>query len=107
MARDIVITLIGVVIGVVFGVSAISTLVNMLQSSVSMLSTLGAPSSMWLLVSVVVAILFIVYVRVLAGLMTGIVLGVLLNMLSMAYCGQDIVSLIHAQDIVSLIRTMV
>jgi len=96
MARDIVITLIGVVIGVVFGVSAISTLVNMLQSSVSMLSTLGAPSSMWLLVSVVVAILFIAYVRVLAGLMTGIVLGVLLNMLSVAYYGQDIVSLIQA-----------
>lgn len=96
MARDIVITLIGVVIGVVFGVSAISTLVDMLASSLTVLQALGAPSSMWLLVSAVVALLFIAYVRVVAGLITGIVLGVVLNMLSVAYCGQDIVSLIHA-----------
>jgi len=96
MARDIVITLIGVVIGVVFGISAISTLVDMLASSLTVLQTLGAPSAMWLLVSVVVALLFIAYVRVVAGLITGIVLGAVLNMLSVAYYGQDIVSLIQA-----------
>jgi len=96
MGRDTLITVIGIGIGLVFGVSAISTLVEMLQSSLGILQTLGAPSGMWLLVSIVVAVVFIAYVRVIAGLIGGIVIGVVLNMLAVAYYGTDIMSIIHS-----------
>ncbi|MHC1570550.1 MAG: hypothetical protein ACXQT1_00580 [Methermicoccaceae archaeon] len=94
MGNDTLITAIGVIIGLVFGMSAVSTLVDMLQSSLSILQSLGAPSTMWLLASLVVAIIFIMYVRVLAGLIAGVVIGVVLNMLSVAFYGQDAISVL-------------
>ena len=94
MGKDTLITAIGIVIGLVFGMSAVSTLVEILQSSLGILQSLGAPSTLWLIASLVVAIIFIMYVRVVAGLIVGIVVGVVLNMLSVAFYGQDAIAVL-------------
>ncbi|WP_202318602.1 hypothetical protein [Archaeoglobus neptunius] len=76
------ITLIGLVVGLMFGLSGIATLLSLMSDVVSdaqvQLSQLGMASTLVLLV---IALILIVKVRVLASLIVGAIIGAVLNLI--------------------------
>lgn len=76
------ITLIGLLVGLMFGLNGIATLLSLMSDVVSdaqiQLSQLGVASTLVLLV---IALILIIKVRVLASLIVGAIVGVVLNLI--------------------------
>ncbi len=76
------VTLIGLVVGLMFGLSGIATLLSLMSDVVSdaqvQLSQLGMASTLVLLV---IALVLIIKVRVLSSLIVGAIIGAVLNLI--------------------------
>ena len=76
------VTLIGLVVGLMFGLSGIATLLSLMSDVVSdaqvQLSQLGIASTLVLLV---IALILIIKVKVLSSLIVGAIIGAVLNLL--------------------------
>ncbi len=76
------VTLIGLLVGLMFGLSGIATLLSLMSDVVSeaqiQLSQLGVASTLVLLV---IALILIIKVRVLSSLIVGAIIGAVLNLL--------------------------
>ncbi len=76
------VTLIGIFVGLLFGLSGIATLLSLMSDVVSdaqaQLSQLGVASTLVLLV---IAIILIIKVRVLSALIVGAIIGAVLNLI--------------------------
>lgn len=76
------VTLIGLLVGLMFGLSGIATLLSLMSDVVSdaqvQLSQLGVASTLVLLV---VALILIIKVRVLSALIVGAIIGAVLNLI--------------------------
>uniref|UniRef100_A0A7C3MC07 Uncharacterized protein n=1 Tax=Archaeoglobus fulgidus TaxID=2234 RepID=A0A7C3MC07_ARCFL len=90
------ITLIGVVVGLLFGLSGIATLLSLMSDVVSdaqtQLSQLGIAST---LVMLVIALILIIKVRVLSALIVGAIIGAVLNLVLQAN-GINILEMLRA-----------
>ncbi len=90
------ITLIGLVVGLLFGLSGIATLLSLMSDVVSdaqtQLSQLGVAST---LVMLVIALILIIKVRVLSALIVGAIIGAVLNLILQAN-GVNILEMLRA-----------
>lgn len=77
--KEATITVIGVILGLIFGVSGISFLFNILSETATELSKLSSAAS--LLVLIAIAAIIIIKVRVFSALIVGAVIGAILNMI--------------------------
>ena len=82
MGGETTVTLIGLLVGLMFGLSGIATLLSLMSDVMSdaqtQLSQLGVAST---LILFVVALILIIKVRVLSSLIVGAVIGAVLNMI--------------------------
>ncbi len=82
MGSDTTITIIGILIGFLFGLSGIATLFNMMSQTISeaavQLSQISAVSTLVLLV---IAIILVIKVRVISALVVGAIIGAVLNLI--------------------------
>jgi hypothetical protein len=92
MGTDTTITIVGVIVGFLFGLSGIATLFNFMSDVISeasvQLSQLSAVSTLVLLV---IAIILIVKVRIISALIVGAIIGAVLNLI-LKLNGIDIVN---------------
>jgi len=90
------VTLIGLIVGLLFGLSGIATLLSLMSGVVSdaqaQLSQLGVAST---LVMLVIALILIIKVRVLSALIVGAVIGAVLNLVLQAN-GVNILEMLRA-----------
>ncbi len=90
------VTLIGLVVGLLFGLSGIATLLSLMSDVVSdaqtQLSQLGVAST---LVMLVIALILIIKVRVLSALIVGAIIGAVLNLILQAN-GVNILEMLRA-----------
>ncbi|AEA47886.1 hypothetical protein [Archaeoglobus veneficus] len=79
---DNAVTLIGVVIGFLFGMSGIATLFSIMNAAISeaamQLSQINAASTLVLLIA---AIILIIKIRVISALIVGAIIGAVLNLI--------------------------
>ena len=87
-------TIIGVVIGIVFGINAVSVLLEFISGSVGLLSLIGSSSGVGLIVSIIIAAILIIKIRIITSLITGALIGIVLNLIVVATQGADIITLI-------------
>jgi flagellar biosynthesis protein FlhB len=75
-------TIVGIIVGFIFGMSGIATLFNILEAIASgaatQLSNLGTAST---LVILVIAVILIIKVRVISALIVGAIIGAVLNLI--------------------------
>jgi len=93
--KDTLFTAIGVVVGVLFGISAVTTLLNLLQGSVETLSALSSGAT--LIVALVVAAVLIIKIKIISSLISGAIIGIILNLVTKAFVETDLVTLILSQ----------
>lgn len=90
------VTLIGLTVGLLFGLSGIATLLSLMSDVVSdaqmQLSQLGVAST---LVMLVIALILIIKVRVLSALIVGAIIGAVLNLVLQAN-GVNILEVLRA-----------
>jgi flagellar biosynthesis protein FlhB len=90
------VTLIGLIVGLLFGLSGIATLLSLMSDVVSdaqmQLSQLGVAST---LVMLVIALILIIKVRVLSALIVGAIIGAVLNLVLQAN-GVNILEVLRA-----------
>ncbi len=77
--KDATITVIGVILGLIFGVGGISFLFNILSETATELSKLSSAAS--LIVLIAIAAIIIIKVRIFSALIVGAVIGAILNMI--------------------------
>lgn len=81
-SSDSTVTLIGVIVGFLFGMSGIATLLDLMNSVISgaaiQLSQMNAASTLMLLV---IAIILIIKIRVISALVVGAIIGAVLNLI--------------------------
>jgi len=87
-------TIIGVLIGIIFGINAVSVLLEFLSGSVELLSLIGSSSGIGLIISVIVAAVLIIKIRIVTSLITGALIGIVLNLIVTAAYGSDIITLL-------------
>lgn len=87
-------TIIGVLIGIIFGINAVSVLLEFLSGSVELLSLIGSSSGIGLIISVIVAAVLIIKIRIITSLITGALVGIVLNLIVTATYGSDIITLL-------------
>ncbi|MDI6888943.1 MAG: hypothetical protein QMC78_04550 [Methanocellales archaeon] len=93
--KDTLFTVIGVVVGILFGASAVTTLLSLLQGSVETFSALSSGAT--LIVSLVIAAVLIIKIRIISSLISGAIIGIVLNVMTEAFIGTDLVTLIISQ----------
>ena len=87
-------TIIGVIIGIVFGINAVSVMLELVSGSVGLLSLIGSSSGIGLLISVIIAAVLIIKIRIISSLITGALIGIVLNLIVTATEGADIITLL-------------
>ena len=87
-------TIIGVIIGIVFGINAVSVMLELVSGSVGLLSLIGSSSGIGLLISVIIAAVLIIKIRIITSLITGALIGIVLNLIVTATQGADIITLL-------------
>jgi len=87
-------TIIGVLIGIIFGINAVSVLLELISGSVELLSLIGSSSGIGLIISVIVAAVLIIKIRIVTSLITGALIGIVLNLIVTATYGSDIITLL-------------
>ncbi len=87
-------TIVGVIVGIVFGINAVSVLLELISGSVGLLSMIGSSSGIGLLISVIVAAVLIIKIRIITSLITGALIGIVLNLIVTATQGADIITLL-------------
>jgi len=94
--KDTTLVIIGVFVGILFGMSGISTLFNLMSGvlveAADQLSQINALSTLVLLV---VAIVLIIKIRVISSLIVGAIIGAVLNIILQVY-NIDIVKIIYS-----------
>jgi hypothetical protein len=83
-----------VVIGIVFGINAVSVLLGFISGSVGLLSLIGSSSGVGLIVSIIIAAILIIKIRIITSLITGALIGIVLNLIVTATQGADIITLL-------------
>lgn len=92
--RNNTFTIIGVIVGIVFGINAVSVLLGWISGSLGLLSMIGSSSGIGLLISVIVAAVLIIKIRIITSLITGALIGIVLNLIVTATQGADIITLL-------------
>ncbi|MEA1870066.1 MAG: hypothetical protein U9N09_08000 [Euryarchaeota archaeon] len=92
--RNNTFTVIGVIVGIVFGINAISVLLEWIQGSVGLLGMIGSSSGVGLIISVIIAAVLIIKIRIITSLITGALIGIVLNLIVTATQGADIITLL-------------
>ena len=87
-------TIIGVIIGIVFGINAVSVMLELVSGSVGLLGMIGSSSGIGLLISVIIAAVLIIKIRIISSLITGALIGIVLNLIVTATQGADIITLL-------------
>ena len=87
-------TIIGVIVGIVFGINAVSVLLEWISGSVGLLSMIGSSSGIGLIISVIIAAVLIIKIRIITSLITGALIGIVLNLIVIATQGADIITLL-------------
>ncbi len=82
------------VIGIVFGINAVSVLLGFISGSVGLLSLIGSSSGVGLIVSIIIAAILIIKIRIITSLITGALIGIVLNLIVTATQGADIITLL-------------
>jgi len=94
--KDTSIVIIGVIVGILFGMSGISTLFNLMSGvlleAADQLSQINALSTLVLLV---IAIVLIVKIRIISSLIVGAIIGAVLNIILKVY-NIDIANVIYS-----------
>ena len=87
-------TIIGVIVGIVFGINAVSVLLEWMHGSVKLLSMIGSSSGIGLIISIIIAAVLIIKIRIITSLITGALIGIVLNLIVTATQGADIITLL-------------
>ena len=87
-------TIIGVIVGIVFGINAVSVLLEWTHESVGLLGMIGSSSGIGLIISVIIAAVLIIKIRIITSLITGALIGIVLNLIVTATQGADIITLL-------------
>ncbi len=82
------------VIGILFGINAVSVLLEFISGSVSLLSLIGSSSGVGLIISIIIAAILIIKIRIITSLITGALIGIVLNLIVTATQGADIITLL-------------
>ncbi len=82
------------VIGIVFGINAVSVLLEFISGSVGLLSLIGSSSGVGLIISIIIAAILIIKIRIVTSLITGALIGIVLNLIVTATQGADIITLL-------------
>ena len=85
---------IGVVVGIVFGINAVSVMLEFISGSVELLSLIGSSSGIGLILSILIAAILIIKIRIVSSLITGALVGIVMNLIVNAIYGADIIALI-------------
>jgi len=92
--RNNTFTIIGVIVGIVFGINAISVLLGWISGSVGLLGMIGSSSGIGLIISIIIAAVLIIKIRIITSLITGTLIGIVLNLIVNATQGADIITLL-------------
>ena len=92
--RNNTFTIIGVIVGIVFGINAVAVLLEWISGSVGLLEMIGSSSGIGLLISVIIAAVLIIKIRIITSLITGALIGIVLNLIVTATQGADIITLL-------------
>jgi hypothetical protein len=92
--RNNTFTIIGVIVGIVFGINAISVLLEWIHGSVGLLGMIGSSSGIGLIISIIIAAVLIIKIRIITSLITGALIGIILNLIVVATQGADIITLL-------------
>ena len=87
-------TIIGVIVGIVFGINAVSVLLELISGSIGLLEMIGSSSGIGLLISIIIAAVIIIKIRIITSLITGALIGIVLNLIVTATQGADIITLL-------------
>jgi len=87
-------TIIGVIVGIVFGINAVSVLLEWIHGSVGLLGMIGSSSGVGLIISIIIAAVLIIKIRIITSLITGALIGIVLNLIVTATQGADIITLL-------------
>nr|QNO46621.1 hypothetical protein OEAKOMNL_00023 [Methanosarcinales archaeon ANME-2c ERB4] len=87
-------TIIGVIVGIVFGINAISVLLEWIHGSIGLLEMIGSSSGTGLIISIIIAAVLIIKIRIITSLITGALIGIVLNLIVVATQGADIITLL-------------
>ncbi len=87
-------TIIGVIVGIVFGINAVSVLLEWIHGSVGLLGMIGSSSGVGLLIFVIIAAVLIIKIQIITSLITGALIGIVLNLIVNATQGADIITLL-------------
>lgn len=77
-----------------FGINAVSVLLGFISGSVGLLSLIGSSSGVGLIVSIIIAAILIIKIRIITSLITGALIGIVLNLIVTATQGADIITLL-------------
>ncbi len=90
MVKDTTFTVLGIIAGIVFGVSAVTFLMNLIAGSMDLVSQLG--SGVGLVIVLAVAAFIILKVRIVSSMITGAIIGVVANIVFQSVYGTDIIT---------------
>ena len=90
LVKDTTFTVLGIIAGIVFGVSAVTFLMNLIAGSMDLVSQLG--SGVGLVIVLAVAAFIILKVRIVSSMITGAIIGVVANIVFQSVYGTDIIT---------------
>ncbi|RZN34972.1 MAG: hypothetical protein EF813_09435 [Methanosarcinales archaeon] len=82
------------IIGIIFGINAVSVMLGLISGSVGLLNMIGSGSGIGLIVSIIIAAVLIIKIRIITSLVTGAIIGIVLNLVVSEIYGADIVTLL-------------